>query len=44
MKAVIATGPGGLEVLRTVTMPDPAPAAGEAVVRLSAIGVNFIDI
>ncbi|MCC7499579.1 MAG: quinone oxidoreductase [Bryobacterales bacterium] len=44
MKAVVATGPGGLEVLRTVTMPDPAPAAGEAVVRLSAIGVNFIDI
>lgn len=44
MKAVVATQPGGLEVLGTITMPDPVPAAGEAVVRLAAIGVNFIDI
>lgn len=44
MKAVVATQPGGLDVLRVVTLPDPVPAAGEAVVRLAAIGVNFIDI
>ena len=44
MKAVVATQPGGLEVLSVVTLPDPAPGPGEAVVRLAAIGVNFIDI
>ncbi|MCX6623103.1 MAG: alcohol dehydrogenase catalytic domain-containing protein, partial [Acidobacteria bacterium] len=44
MKAVVATEPGGIEVLSLVTQPDPVPAPGEAVVRLAAIGVNFIDI
>lgn len=44
MKAVVATRPGGLDVLKMVTLPDPVPAAGEAVVRLATVGVNFIDI
>jgi NADPH2:quinone reductase len=35
---------GGPEVLRLETVADPGPAEGEVLVRLEAIGVNFIDI
>jgi len=35
---------GGPEVLRIEEVPDPAPAAGELVVNIEAIGVNFIEI
>jgi NADPH2:quinone reductase len=35
---------GGPEVLEWVEAPTPTPAAGEALVRQTAIGVNFIDI
>lgn len=34
---------GGPEVLRWVEVPTPAPGAGEALVRQTAVGVNFID-
>ena len=44
MKAVRVHENGGPEVLRLETVPDPTPAAGEAIVRLEAIGVNFIDV
>jgi NADPH2:quinone reductase len=36
--------PGGPEVLEWVEAPLPAPGAGEARVRHTAIGVNYIDI
>lgn len=35
---------GGPEVLRLEEVPTPAPGAGQALVRVSAIGVNFVDI
>jgi NADPH2:quinone reductase len=44
MKALIATEPGGVEVLRYVDLPDPEPGPGEACVAVESIGVNFIDI
>jgi len=35
---------GGAEVLRHEPMADPVPAAGQALVRMRAIGLNFADI
>lgn len=43
MKAVRVREHGGPEVLRVETVPDPMPGAGEVVVQLESIGVNFID-
>ncbi len=43
MKAIRVHAPGGPEVLRFEDIPDPVPAEGQAVVRIEAIGVNFID-
>jgi len=36
--------PGGREVLSYEDVPDPTPGAGEALVRIEAAGVNFIDV
>jgi len=44
MKAIRVPAPGGPEVLRYEDVPEPAPKPGEAVVKLEAIGVNFIDV
>jgi NADPH2:quinone reductase len=44
MRAVQVQKPGGPEVLTLVDLPIPAPKPAEAVVKLSASGVNFIDI
>ncbi len=44
MKAVRAQSPGGPEVLRYEDVPRPEPKAGEAVVKIEAAGVNFIDV
>jgi NADPH2:quinone reductase len=44
MKAVVAEPVGGPETLRYLDLPDPQPAEGEAVVKIEAIGVNFIDV
>jgi NADPH2:quinone reductase len=35
---------GGPEVLRLETLPVPTPGPGQALVRHTAIGVNFIDV
>lgn len=43
MRAVVATAPGGPEVLQVVELPDPEPRPDEAVVAVAAAGVNFID-
>jgi NADPH2:quinone reductase len=44
MQAIQIYSTGGPEVLTLQTLPDPAPAAGQAVIRIEAAGVNFIDI
>jgi NADPH2:quinone reductase len=44
MKAVRIHETGGAEVLRLDDLPVPTPSAGQAVVRIEASGVNFIDI
>ena len=43
MKAIQITQHGGPEVLTYTDVPDPTPDAGEALIRLAAAGVNFID-
>src|SRR5262249_48834587 len=44
MKAIRVHENGGPEVLRYEEVPDPTPGPGEAVVRVEAAGVNFIDV
>ena len=44
MKAVRIAAPGGREILRYEDAPRPEPKAGEALVRIEAAGVNFIDV
>jgi NADPH2:quinone reductase len=44
MKAVRVHTPGGVDVLRYEDVPTPTPKEGEALVKLEAIGINFIDI
>lgn len=41
--AIAARTAGGPEVLHQIDLPTPPPAAGEVLVRHTAIGVNFID-
>ncbi len=43
MKAIRVSQTGGREVLQYVDLATPTPGAGEALVRIEAIGVNFID-
>lgn len=43
MRAIQISEFGGPEVLRPVELPTPAPAAGEALIRVSKAGVNFAD-
>jgi NADPH2:quinone reductase len=43
MRAVVASRPGGPEVLELVWLPDPQPGPGEVVVAVAVAGVNFID-
>ena len=44
MRAIRVHETGGPEVLRLDTVPDPTPAAGEVLIDVEAIGVNFIEI
>jgi NADPH2:quinone reductase len=43
MQAIQILKTGGPEVLTFTTLPDPVPAPGEALIRIEACGVNFID-
>ncbi len=44
MRAIVMNGFGGPEVLAESTRPDPQPAAGEALVRVAASGINRPDV
>jgi NADPH:quinone reductase len=44
MKAIQVKHVGGPEVMEVVDLPVPQPKASEAVVKLAASGVNFIDV
>jgi NADPH2:quinone reductase len=44
MRAIRVHEVGGPEVMRFEEVPDPVPGEGQAVVRIEAVGVNFIDV
>ncbi len=44
MKAIQIKNPGGIDALEVVDLPVPQPKPHEAVVKLAATGVNFIDV
>ncbi|NUO63662.1 MAG: quinone oxidoreductase [Gemmatimonadaceae bacterium] len=44
MRAVRVHETGGAEALRVESIPVPRPRAGEALVRVEASGVNFVDV
>ena len=44
MRAVQIAQTGGPEQMRVADVPTPAPGAGQALVRIAASGVNFIDV
>ena len=44
MKSIQVNVPGGPENLQLVEIPMPQPGPGQALVRIAASGVNFIDI
>jgi NADPH:quinone reductase len=44
MRRIRVHGPGGPEVMHLEEAETPAPGEGEALVRIEAAGVNFIDI
>lgn len=41
---IVASNPGGVDVLREQAFEPVAPAAGEILIRQTAVGVNFIDV
>jgi len=44
MKATRVQSPGGQDVLKYEEVPEPKPGPGQVLVKLHAIGVNFIDV
>jgi NADPH2:quinone reductase len=44
MKAIRVHTPGGPDVMRYEDVPEPAPKAGEAIVKVDAAGLNYIDV
>jgi NADPH:quinone reductase len=44
MKSIQVNEPGGPEKMRLVEVPTPVAGPGEALVRIAASGVNFIDV
>jgi len=44
MKAVFVEQTGGVENLKFGDMPKPSPGAGQALVKIAASGVNYIDV
>jgi NADPH2:quinone reductase len=44
MRAIMVSEPGGPQVMALEERPDPVAGPGQIVVRLTAAGINFIDI
>ena len=44
MQAIQIEAPGGPEAMKLAELPTPQPGPGEALVRIEAAGVNFIDV
>jgi putative PIG3 family NAD(P)H quinone oxidoreductase len=44
MRAIVATQPGGPEVLEIQELPTPSPGPGEVLVRVAATAVNRADV
>jgi NADPH:quinone reductase len=44
VKAVLLRETGGPEQLEVTDVPDPEPADGQALVRVRAAGINFLDV
>src|SRR3954464_3006775 len=44
MRAIVATEPGGPEVLTVTDVPDPVPGPGEVLVDVAAAGLNRADL
>ena len=44
MRAIRIEATGGPEVMKLQELPTPSPGSGQALVRIEAAGVNFIDI
>jgi NADPH:quinone reductase len=44
MKQIQVSSPGGAERMALVEAPVPAPGPGQALVKIAASGVNFIDV
>jgi len=43
MRAIVVRDFGGPDVLRIEELPDPAPGAGELLVRVAASGIQFVE-
>src|ERR1700676_4214965 len=44
MRAVVVRRYGPPQVLESQEVPDPLPKAGEILIRVKAVGVNFADL
>ena len=44
MRAMVVRRYGPPEVFESQEVPDPQPKAGEVLIRVKAIGVNFADL
>jgi NADPH:quinone reductase len=44
MKAIRVHTPGGPDAMRYEDVPQPTPQAGEAIVKVDAAGLNYIDV
>ena len=44
MKAIRVHAPGGPDVMMLEDVPEPQPKAGEAIVKVDAAGLNYIDV
>ncbi len=44
MKAVVVSHTGGPEVLEYKDVPEPEPKPDEALLRIKAAGLNFVDV